>query len=75
MGATRLGAAQLPPMLPPSKLDFNGLAWIALDAKKAGSLDFTGLTGLLWTCLELQLVEVAGIEPASVSPLPLVLHA
>ena len=34
----------------------------------------TGVYGLYEACLAFNLVEVAGIEPASASPLPSVLH-
>lgn len=43
--------------------------------KKANIFDFIEDIGLYWTCLDAVLVEVAGIEPASVSSLPLDLHA
>ena len=34
-----------------------------MDVKKARSLVFTGLSGLLWTALDNLVVEVSGIEP------------
>ena len=34
-----------------------------MDAKKARNLDFAGLSGLLWNCLDVFLVETRGIEP------------
>jgi len=36
---------------------------------------FTGLSGQSWSLIDIELVEAAGIEPASVSPLPKALHA
>ena len=50
------------PLLPP---DFNALSWTTLDKKKAGTLAMLGFTGLVWTSLDVVLVEVAGVEPAS----------
>ena len=35
----------------------------------------TGLIGSSWKMLDLNLVEAAGVEPASASTLPLALHA
>ncbi len=36
---------------------------------------FTGLLGHYWMLVVNEMVEAAGIEPASVSPLPKALHA
>tara|TARA_R110001592_G_scaffold321037_1_gene599266 strand:+ start:8045 stop:8218 length:174 start_codon:yes stop_codon:yes gene_type:complete len=36
---------------------------------------FMGLSGHSWSLVDNELVEAAGIEPASVSPLPKALHA
>lgn len=41
---------QIPP-------DCNESSRTALDVKKAGSLEFTGLAGLLWTALDMLLVK------------------
>ncbi len=41
-----------------------------MDAKKAGTLDFSGLTGLYWTTLELFMVPWARLELARLAPLP-----
>ncbi len=45
------------------------------DIKKAETLVFTGDSGLSWTALELEMVEVGGIEPPSESARSPVLHA
>ena len=47
----------------------------ALRKKKAGILGFPVNSGLYRTCLELQMVEVAGIEPASEGTPSPALHA
>ena len=36
---------------------------------------FSGLSGHSWSLVVNEMVEAAGIEPASVSPLPKALHA
>ena len=36
-----------------------------MDVKKAGTLDFSGVSGLLWTALERLLVEAAGFEAST----------
>ena len=57
MGASSLGAshfAKVPhaPRCPHMGAYCNSLHWLALDKKKAGTLDFIGFTGLYWTCLD-----------------------
>jgi hypothetical protein len=52
----------------------NGHHGMSLDVKKAITLVFTKNYGLLWTTRDRILVEPAGIEPASASPLQAVLH-
>jgi len=47
---------------------------MSLDVKKAIILVLIKNYGLLWTTMDQILVEPAGIEPASASPLQAVLH-
>lgn len=61
-------------MLPPKLPDVNRFSPPWLDNLLSGMLDFAGVVGLCWTTAHLNLVETAGIEPASESTLPLDLH-
>src|SRR3970040_1406720 len=45
------------------------------STKKAGTLDFSVGSGLRWTALELEMVEVGGIEPPSEGTPSPALHA
>ena len=47
----------------------------SMDEKKAETLVFIGDSGLSWTTLELEMVELAGVEPASESTPSPALHA
>ena len=65
----------MPPIMPPYA---PGCHWIELDV--TGWLDIKkpqnmGLFGLSKISLNHNLVEAAGVEPASASTLPLALHA
>ena len=46
-----------------------------MDEKDTKNPELTGFFGLSWMLLVLNLVEAAGVEPASASTLPLALHA
>ena len=45
-----------------------------MDVKKANNLVLIRILGLLWTALIHEMVEAAGIEPASISAPHTVLH-
>ena len=64
----------LPYKLLQKKTDYNRCYWINLDKKKAINLVLIKFYGLVRAYLDVQLVEAAGIEPASASPLQTVLH-
>ena len=49
--------------------------WTSADQSRTKNPALTGFSGLLWMLLVLNLVEAAGVEPASASTLPLALHA
>ena len=53
-------------------------SWMQSDdtgiKKNPKTIDLTSVSGLLWFSSNLVVVETAGIEPASASPLPLALH-
>ncbi len=72
-GDVRL-AGSLPPVIPLFELDSAGGTESSLDVKMATTLVFNKDYGHLWTTMDQILVEPAGIEPASASPLQAVLH-
>ena len=41
----------------------NGFQWIYTDKEKGQKLDISITSGLLWTCLDYQMVPEVGIEP------------
>ena len=49
--------------------------WNSMDEQDTKNPALTGFSGLSWMLLVLNLVEAAGVEPASASTLPLALHA
>jgi hypothetical protein len=58
--------------LPP---DVNNFLWTSLETKNPQTFAGCGFFGLNWILLDLQMVEAAGVEPASENaPLPY-LHA
>ena len=52
----------------------NNLFWTLLDLKTLKSPGLRGFIGLPWMLLEDEMVEAAGVEPASASTLPSALH-
>lgn len=62
-------------MCPHIPLDCKGPYGMSPDMKKAETPVFIGDFGLSGTALELEMVEVGGIEPPSESARSLVLHA
>ena len=44
--------------------------WTSADQSRTKNPALTGVSGLLWMLLVLNLVEAAGVEPASASTLP-----
>jgi len=50
----------IPPIVPPTYTGLQRNTPPPTDAKKAGTLDFSGLTGLYWTTSELLLVLMGG---------------
>ena len=70
-----MGGEYAPENTPHNWVDVN-TSWRSLpDNKKPASLTVCGLFGLQWTSLNFELVEAAGIEPASASTPPKGLHA
>ena len=55
--------------------DVTGRLWTLMDVKGNKNPVIAGLCRASWTSLDFSLVEVAGVEPASVSSLPSALHA
>ena len=55
--------------------DSTGRGWTAMDMAGTKNPVSTGFSALLWIRLDPDLVEAAGVEPASASTLPLALHA
>ena len=59
------------PIMPP---DSKGSAWMAVDTEGKNPVK-TGYYGLSWILMDSDLVEAAGVEPASANSLPSILHA
>ena len=66
LGATVWGYVLVAPDLAPScpRISRNLLGRLRTK-KKAGTLSIAGVAGLLGTSVDVELVEVAGVEPAS----------
>ena len=65
----------LPPAMPQVPPDSIGYLWTKVDASYKNNPVLAGLIEPSWTPLDFNLVEAAGVEPASASTLPLALHA